>query len=311
MSIEQERAQPLLSAPAEETSSEELLTPDFLRKLEQLSLVVQRTFAGAAHGERRSTRRGISVEFADFRNYTHGDDLRYVDWNVYARLEKLFLKLYVEEEDLHVHLLLDTSRSMGFGSPGKLLAAQRICAALGYIALCNFDRVSVTAITGRLGVRLRDIRGKNNAFTLFSWLKGLRADGTTDFARTLTEYTLLARKPGLVIVVSDFLAPGVEDGLRALVGRRFSPTLLQVLAPEELNPPFAGDLRLVDAETGEVREVTITTGLLNRYQQRLQAHREMLEGLGNRYGVNYVRTLTSEPFDQLVLRYLKVRRVLQ
>jgi uncharacterized protein (DUF58 family) len=301
--------QPLL-LPAAEEESEELLSSDFLRKLEQLSLVVTRTFAGAMHGERRSTRRGISVEFADFRNYTHGDDLRYVDWNVYARLEKLFLKLYVEEEDLHVHLLIDTSRSMGFGTPGKLRAAQRICAALGYIALCNFDRVSVTAISERLGLRLRDIRGKSNAFTLFSWLKSLKAEGATNFARTLNDYTLLARKPGLTIIISDFLAEGVDDGIRALVGRRFSPTLLQVLAPEEIAPPFTGDLRLVDAETGNVREVTITSGLLARYQQRLQAHRDFLEGLGNRYGVNTVSTVTSEPFDQLVLRYLKVRRVL-
>lgn len=296
------------AAPAH---NDELLTPDFLRKLEQLSLVVTRTFAGAMHGERRSTRRGTSVEFADFRNYAHGDDLRYVDWNVYARLEKLFLKLFVEEEDLHVHLLIDTSRSMGFGTPGKLLAAQRICAALGYIALCNFDRVSVTAISARLGVRLHDLHGKGHAFTLFSWLKNLQAEGTTQFARTLTEYTLLARQPGLVIIVSDFLAEGIDEGLRALVGRHFSPTLLQVLAPEEIAPPLTGDLRLVDAETGAVREVTITSGLLARYQQRLQAHRDFLTGLGNRYGVNTVSTVTSEPFEQLVLRYLKVRRVLQ
>lgn len=311
MNSDVERPQPVVTAPAYAENSEELLTPDFLRKLEQLSLVVTRTFAGNMHGERRSTRRGISVEFADFRNYTHGDDLRYVDWNVYARLEKLFLKLFVEEEDLHVHLIIDTSRSMGFGTPGKLLAAQRICAALGYIALCNYDRVSVTAINERLGVRLRDIRGKGNAFTLFSWLKSLRPDGATNVARSLTDYTLLARKPGLVIVVSDFLAPGVDDGVRALVGRHFAPTFIQVLSPEEVAPPFTGDLRLVDAETGEAREITITSGLLNRYQQRLQAHRDLLEGLGNRYGVNYVSTVTSEPFDQLVLRYLKARRVLE
>lgn len=200
---------------------------------------------------------------------------------------------------------------MGFGTPGKLLAAQRICAALGYIALCNFDRVSVTAISARLGVRLRDICGKGNAFTLFSWLKGLQAEGTTNFARTLNEYAMLARRPGLIIIVSDFLAPGIEEGVRALVGRKFSPTLLQVLAPEEVMPSFTGDLRLEDAETGETREVTITSGLLARYQQRLQAHRDFLEGLGNRYGVNNVGTITSEPFEQLVLRYLKVRRVLR
>ncbi len=292
-------------------ATEELLSPDFIARLEQLSLVVSRAFAGRMHGERRSTRRGFSVEFADFRNYAHGDDLRYVDWNVYARLEKLFLKLFVDEEDLHVHLLIDTSRSMGFGTPGKLLVAQRVCAALGYIALSGFDRISVTAITDRLGPRLRGLRGKGNAFTLFSWLRGLRADGPSDFARVLAEYALLARQPGLVIIISDFFAAGIEEGLRALVGRKFQPTLLRVLAPEEMHPSVTGDLRLVDSETGQAREITITTGVLARYRQRMREHREMLEGICTRFGVNYLETTTNEPFEQLVLRYLKARRVVQ
>ncbi|OPZ80404.1 MAG: hypothetical protein BWY76_03371 [bacterium ADurb.Bin429] len=289
--------------------AEALLSPEFLRKLEQLSLVLTRAFAGRMHGERRSTNRGQSVEFADFRTYSHGDDLRYVDWNVYARLEKLFLKLYVEEEDLHVHLLLDCSRSMGFGTPEKFLTARRVCAALGYIALNNLDRVSLTAVTDRLGPRLNSLRGKGNVFTLFNWLRELRAEGATDFAKVLKDYALLARRPGMVIIVSDFLAPGVEDGLRTLVGRRFAPTLLQVLAPEEITPPYAGDLRLVDAETGETREITVTSGLLQRYRQRLEAHQAYLADVSNRFGVNYVRTVTSEPFEQLILRYLKLRRV--
>lgn len=297
--------------PPSPEAGEELLTPDFLRKLEQLSLVLTRTFAGRLHGERRSIRRGTSVEFADFRNYVHGDDLRYVDWNVYARLEKLFLKLYVDEEDLHIHLLIDQSRSMGFGSPGKLLAAKRLCAALGYIGLCGCDRLSISAVTDRIGTRLHNIRGKGNAFTLFSWLTGLGADGTTDFARVLQDYTLFARTPGMVIIVSDFLAPGVEEGLRALVGRRFAPTLVQVLAPEEINPPMTGDLRLIDAETGDQREITVTSGLLARYRQRLTEHQQFLEGLAHRYGVNYLRMVTSDPFEDLVLRYLKVRRVVE
>ena len=297
--------------PVQGDTAEELLTPEFLRKLERLSLVVSRAFAGRMHGERRSTRRGASVEFADFRHYTPGDDLRAVDWSVYARLEKLFLKLFVAEEDLHIHLLLDTSRSMGFGTPGKLLAAQRLCAALGYIALSDLDRLAVTAVTDRLGARLPSIRGKSQALQLFSWLRARQADGATDFSCSLAEYALLARRPGPVIIISDFLAPGIEEGLRALVGRHFSPALVRVVAPDEINPPFAGDLRLVDAETGETREITVTTGVLARYRQRMQAHRDMLEGLCARYGVTYLEMLTDAPFDQLVLQYLRVRRVVQ
>ena len=291
--------------------SEELLTPEFLRKLERMSLVVNRVFAGRMRGERRSTRRGSSVEFADFRTYTHGDDLRYVDWNVYARLEKLFLKLYLEDEDLQVHLLIDTSRSMGFGTPGKLLAAKRICAALGYIALCNFDRLSVTALTDRPGPRLTNIRGKTSAATLFRWLNGLRAEGATDFARALREYGLLARTPGLVVLISDLMAPGLEEGMRTLVGRKFSPTLLQVLSPEEMHPVVTGDVRLVDAETDEMREITVTSGLLTRYHRRFEAHQQWLTATSHRYGINFLRTVTAEPFEDLVLRYFRMRRVVE
>jgi uncharacterized protein (DUF58 family) len=302
-----DRPTTILTAEAAEPAA--LLTPEFLRKLEQLALVLTRAFAGRMHGERRSLNRGQSVEFADFRAYAHGDDLRYVDWNVYARLEKLFLKLYVEEEDLHVHLLIDASRSMGFGTPEKFLVARRICAALGYIALNNLDRVSLTAVTDRLGARLSGLRGKGHVFTLFNWLQGLAADGATDFAKVLKDFALRARRPGMVIIVSDCLAPGIEDGLRTLVGRKFAPTLIQVLAPEEIAPPYAGDLRLVDAETGEAREITVTSGLLHRYRQRLEAHQHALAEITGRFGVNFVRTVTSEPFEQLILRYLELRRV--
>jgi uncharacterized protein (DUF58 family) len=294
-----------------ESKTDVLLTPDFLRKLEQLSLVLTRVFAGRQHGDRRSVHRGHSVEFADFREYAPGDDLRHVDWNVYARLERLFLKLYVEEEDLPVHILIDTSRSMGYGTPGKLLTAQRISAALGYIALANFDSLSVTSISERLGSRVRHLRGKSNVCTLFSWLNGLQVEGATDFARVLKDYALLARTPGAIIIVSDFLADGLEEGVRALVGRKFAPTFIQVLSPEELQPTLHGDLRLVDAETGSVREISVTAGLFARYQQRLEAHQQYLAGLGSRYGVNYVRTSTAEPFEQLILRYLKARHVIQ
>ena len=305
---ESERPIPSLDQHGEST---ELLSPDFLRKLEQLSMVLTRVFAGRRHGERRSTRKGSSVEFADFREYVHGDDLRKLDWNAYARLEKLFLKLYVEEEDLHVHLLIDASRSMAFGTPNKLLAARRIGAALGYITLANFDSLSIVAFSDHVGGRMRHLRGKGQAFSLFSWLNGLTAEGTTDFARVLKEYALLARTPGVVIIVSDFLSEGLEEGIRALVGRKFVPTLMQVLSPEELAPDINGDLRLVDAETGDVREISVTPALLARYRQRLEAHQQYLATLGNRYGVNYLRTDTTEPFEQFVLKYLRVHRIVE
>lgn len=300
-------AAPVLPAPAQEP----LLTPDFLRKLEQLTLALTRTFAGHLHGERRSTRRGASVEFADFRNYAPGDDLRYMDWNVYARLEKLFLKLYLEEEDLHLHLLLDSSTSMAYGAPRKSLAAARLCAALAYIALCRYDRVSINAIASGITARLPDLRGRQRAFDAFTWLQALPAAGETDFARACREFALRVRRPGLVVLVSDFFGPGLEEGVRTLVGRKFAVTLMQVLAPEEITPTLTGDLRLVDAETGEAREVTISTGLLAQYTKRLDAHYATLQQMGNRYGVPVMRFRTDEPFEDFVLKYLKARGVVQ
>jgi uncharacterized protein (DUF58 family) len=297
--------------PAESPAEESLLSPAFVRKLDGLSLALARVMAGRQHGERRSPRRGSSIEFADYRTYTHGDDLRRLDWNVYARLEKLFLKLYVEEEDLHVHLLLDASASMGFGTPQKLLAARRICAALGYLTLANYECLSVTALTEKPGTPLRRVRGRGHVATLFTWLQGLQAGGGVQLATALKSYALSAGTPGLVIIVSDFLMDGLEEGVRALVGRNFAPVLIPVLAPEEVHPSLLGDIRLVDAETGEAREISLTTGVLARYQQRLEAHRRLLEGLGNRYGFPVVHTVSDEPFDRLILRYLRQKGVIE
>src|SRR5438093_13597498 len=137
-----------------------ILDPTFLKKLERLSLVTRRPFAGQMKGEKRSVKRGTSVEFADYREYILGDDLRYVDWNMAARLEKLFVKLFIEEEDLYLALLIDTSKSMDFGNPNKLHFAARLAAALGYIGLSNYDRVSVSAFAAGLGAGLPTKRGK-------------------------------------------------------------------------------------------------------------------------------------------------------
>jgi len=297
--------------PQAEDHDAVLLTPDLLRKLERLSLRSSRIFAGRMQGERRSPRRGSSVEFADFREYSHGDDLRYVDWNAYARLERLFLKLYVDEQELHVRFLLDTSRSMGFGAPSKLLTARRLCAALGYIALSGQERISTNALTDVIGTPLRDVRGKAGSRVLFDWLRAQRPAGATDFARALGDFSRRTRIPSLVFLVSDFLGPGLEDGLRTLVGRGFAPVLLQIIAPEELNPPMSGDLRLVDAETGATREITITAGVLRHYRQRVAAHQQQIIDLGKRFGTPVLRLSTSDTLESFILHYLKARQVVQ
>jgi len=288
---------------------EDLLTPEFLRKIERMSLVAKRMFPGQLRGERRSTKRGASVEFADYRNYTIGDDFRRVDWNVYARLEKLFLKLFVEEEDLHVYVLLDASRSMGFGSPSKLLYGKRVAAALSYIALANLDRVGLAALNGPGASVLSPKRGKQSAFGVFDYLKSVKPAGETNLSASLREFSLKTSQPGLAIVISDFFDRDYEKGIFALLSRRFEVTMVHVLDQEEVSPTVVGDLLLIDSETDDRREITITQTLLRRYQQRLAEFLGGIESFSARYGCNYVRMTNQSAFENMVLSYLRRRGI--
>lgn len=289
--------------------SDALLSPDFLRRLERLRILSRRTFVGRQRGERRSPRRGASVEFADFRNYVPGDDPRYLDWNACARLSRLFLKLFVEEEDLYVTVLLDTSESMAFGDPSKARCAKQAAAAVSYIALCSLDRLFVYGFAPRLGEHLGPLRGRGCAARFLDWLGGLPAGGGTDFAGALKAFALRAAKPGVAVVISDFLAPDYQTGLKALMQRRFDVTAIQVLAPEEIAPDLAGDLRLVDCETGEPREISVTRGLLRSYHERLSAFQGEFRRFCLRYGINALSLTAADSFEDLVLRALWRRRL--
>lgn len=287
--------------------ADELLSPDFLRKIERLSLVAKRVFPGRLKGERRSTKRGSSVEFADYRDYSMGDDFRRVDWNVYARLDKLFLKLFVEEEDLHVYVLVDASRSMDFGSPQKLLYAKRIAAALSYIALSNLDRVGISAMDGGTSRTLSPKRGKQSAMGLFKWLQSVTAGQNTDLAASMRDFSLKTMQPGLVIVISDFFDPNYQKGLSSLLSRRFDVMVIHLLDQDEVSPSVVGDLMLVDSETDERREITVTQTLLRKYKQRLAGFCEEIEGYCSRHGCTYVRVTNQSPFEDLILNYLRRR----
>src|SRR5688500_17439367 len=285
--------------------TEPILDPTFLKKLERLSIVVRRTFAGQMKGEKRSVKRGTSVEFADYREYMLGDDLRYVDWNTAARLEKLFVKLFIEEEDLYLALLIDTSASMDFGSPKKLHFAARVAASLGYIGLSNYDRVSVAAFAGHLGRALPTKRGKAAVLPFFSYLNQMKADGRTSFGSSLKEFAARAKYRGLAIVISDFLDPTWPDGLKSILARGFQVALIHTLDPEELNPTLLGDLRIIDSESGDWKEMSVNPALLKRYEDRLNDFCEEIETFANRYGMDYIRTSTAVPFEDVVLKYLR------
>lgn len=294
-------------------ATERLFDEAFLRKLERLAILSRRAMAGQLQGERRSPKRGQSVEFADFRPYTEGDDFRRIDWNAYARLERFFIKLFVEEEDLNVHLLVDTSDSMDWGEPNKLRYAVRSAAALGYIALAGLDRVTVTTIgdaNGNPGY-FPPHRGKGQARALFSFLGSLSANGRTDLSPRLRAYSASAPLPGPLLLFSDLLDDGWDDGLRALAGRGFDITIIHILSPEEIEPPFSGDLKLLDSETGTVVEVTADYDFLARYRQGLSDWQNELRRFCSARSIHYVPVETSLPFEELLFTWLRHQGVLK
>jgi uncharacterized protein (DUF58 family) len=292
-----------------------LLSADLLRRLEQFQLLAQRRAKSSAKGERRSKARGQSVEFADHRNYVAGDDFRYIDWNLFGRLDRLFLKLYEEERELPVRIFLDASESMNFGTPRKIDFAKQIAAAIGYVALCGFDRVSVnifpeaSAQSVARGA-LRAVRGRKSSLTFFQNLNQVQPHGVADFNQSLRRGALEARQAGVAIVLSDFLDPqGYESGLSALVGRGFSVNAVQILAPEEMNPDTYGDLKLIDSETGVVQEVTFGKYRLASYQQTVRNYCQRLKEYCQARGVSFFTVTSDASLEKLLLKQLREAEV--
>jgi uncharacterized protein (DUF58 family) len=289
-------------------SSMPLLDADFIARLDQLEIISRKIHASRQKGERRSRRKGESAEFADYRNYVVGDDLRHIDWNVYARLERLFLKLFLEEEELSVSILLDVSRSMEFGEPAKALYAKRVAAAMAYIGLCNYDRVGIYAYADRLVGRQVGIRGRRMLPQMLSFLEKLPVEGRSHLSAAAKAFALRHTSKGVVLVLSDFLDKGgFAEGLRYLIGRQLDIYVLQILSPQELAPDLTGDLKLVDCEDEDVAEITVSKMLLDRYKANLEAYCGSLRDYCLQRGITYLLTATNHPFETLVLNYLRGR----
>jgi uncharacterized protein (DUF58 family) len=281
-----------------------------LRKLNQLTLVASRVRAGAIKGERRSSRRGSSVEFADYRNYTPGDDLRRLDWNIYARLEKPFIKLLEEEEDLAVHILLDGSLSMnwGEGDEHKFNYARKLAAGLGSIALSSGDMLTIGFLEdGQVADDFGPTRAGTAIPRLFRFLEGLEPNGQTDLNKSIQQFGVTPRRPGLVILISDLLtATGFASGLRNMLGRGSEAALIHVLSPDEIEPPLAGDLQLVDVETNQEQDVSLDGGLRRQYRNRVQSWIQSTQDDCRKQNIRYLNLTTSTPWDHALL--LEMRR---
>jgi uncharacterized protein (DUF58 family) len=296
--------------------AEKLFDEATLRKLEQLRLVANRVRAGAVKGERRSTRRGTSIEFADYRSYTRGDDLRRLDWNIYARLERPFIKLLEEEEDLAVYILLDASASMDWPQDGgearKFTFGLRMAAGLGHIALSTGDHLTVVALHSDGHEVLGPMRGRGRTLELLAFLEDVRPAGLTDLDGALRGWALRGSRPGLALVISDLLSPsGFGDGLNALLGRGYEIAVIHVLSPDEINPPLSGDLSLIDSETHKPQDVTIDGPLHGLYVRRLLTWRDEIADFCAGRGVHYIMVETSVPWEELILFDLRRLRVVR
>jgi uncharacterized protein (DUF58 family) len=259
-------------------------------------------------GERRSKKKGQSVEFADYRNYVIGDDLRHLDWNLFGRLDKLFIRLFMEEEDLHFSVLIDNSLSMDFGSPTKLHYAKQLAAALAFVGLINLDRVVIEAFNDRLTQSMPPARGRRSLWRVMDFIQKIEPVGASDMARALKTFSLKSSGKGIVVLLSDMMdKAGYEDALRYLIARQFDIYVIQILSQEEIDPEIVGDLKLTDIEDDDVAEITVSAPLLKRYKQNLAAYRGALHQFCTRRGVSCVFTSNQVPVERLVLTYLRQR----
>ena len=283
-----------------------LLEPSLLRRLEALALEVRRAVSGQLGGERRSRRRGQSVEFADFRNYTPGDDFRLIDWNAYARLDRFMLRLFVAEEELPLNIFLDLSGSMDWGKPNKADTARRLAGAIAYVALAALDRVRLTVFADGPTSGGAPYRGRKAAALLFARLQSFPAGGVTSYEKLV--WPIGRQRRGMSVVISDGLGePGMEAALSALQRAQQEGAVLQLLAPQELTPDWRGDARLRDAETGVEREFTATPLTQGAYARALQQRTDDIERAAHRRGLRFARLSTSEPIDEMV--QLTLRRI--
>lgn len=293
------------------SQSKSLLDPAFMARLDQLDVMSRKMLAGKMKGERRSKRRGQSVEFADYRNYVIGDDLRFIDWNIYARLDRLFLKLFLEEEDLALYVLVDVSKSCDYGNPNKAMYLKQVAAALAYIGLVNYNRVSVVAMADGVVAETGALRGRRRVAQMIDFLQKLEPTGASHFTESCRRFALQHRQKGVCVVLSDFfIKEGFEAGLRYVAGGKYDLFCVQALSPQEIDPDLQGDLKLRDIEDDDTAEVSITQPLIKQYKANLNAYCLALKDFCTRRGGTYLFTSTAVPFDTLVLNYLRERGLL-
>jgi len=278
----------------------QLFDSDFLKKLEQLVITSKITLVDGAAGNRKSRAKGSSVEFSDYREYSIGDDFKRIDWNAYGRFEKLFIKLFMEEREAPVHIFLDNSKSMDWGEPNKGIASRRLAAALSYISLSSYDRVSLVCLNNTVDKYKPDLRGKNSFSQILNLLENLEYSGTTDIFNTIAKFNLKSGK-GISIVISDLFTKGnLLDMINYLQFKKQEIYICHVLAPQEVEPEIGMSLRLIDIESGEFRDVTSSPDLIKSYKKVYKRFITNIEEICKKRGVNYIFMESSLPVERMV-----------
>ena len=290
----------------------------FLRRLERLSLQAQRTLRGnPSSGEHLSRQQIPSTILSDHRPYTSGDDLRYVDWNAYARQEHVLVKLGEAEQDVHVHLLFDTSGSMAWGEPPRLRAAQRLVAALGYLVLAHSDRLRIAPFDTALARPFGPAQGKARVSEMLRFVGAVPTPARVAenerarLQQILAAYAQRNPRGGILILCSDLLLPdGLADGLRMLPPPRWQVVVLHLLDQRDLKPDLQGPLELEDSETGRRLPLTLDAPTLAAYARNVERWQSEIGAACARRGATYARVLTSWPLEKQVVPYLRLRRIL-
>ena len=280
--------------------SERIFDAEFLKKLDTIVINVRMVMNNGSGGNRKSRSKGSSVEFSDFREYSLGDDFRRIDWNAYGRLDRLFVKLFMEEREAMVNIFVDSSRSMYFGEPKKSLSALKLSGTLAYLALNNLDRVCLNSLAGTLVKQSSVLSGRGMFRHCVDFLEDMQFGGFTDLNSCIKKKEF--KGSGVSIVFSDFFTPGgIEDAVKYLLYKKQDVILVHVLAPEELNPEIEGQIRLLDSETGEARDISVTPAMLLQYDKELNLFMNKIREFCSRMGAAYIQVSSEEPIEKIVL----------
>ena len=301
----------------------DLSNKSFLKTLKMLRIISRRFFHGQKMGGRITQRTGSSVEFSDYKEYNPGDDIRFIDWNIYGRLDKMLIKLFYNEENLSSYVLLDCSSSMNFGSPSKFDYSRRLAAAISYVAASNNDSVRIFCFSNGLKEFSPKADRAAHVLPVFRFLESCQSGGASDFSAAVSEFTRRFKKPGVVFVISDFMfdsdknqspegdkeEPRTFDlGIKQLSFCRHDVNLIQILSPEEVNPSYYGLWTFTDSETDYRQKVYIDDSTIALYKEALEDHFSQLDGLSKKNGMSYFRTLTDIPFENVILRLFNQKR---